>query len=1047
MPDHCPDHCNVWTISPGVAFLDGLVTGLLEGKLVPGFDPEADPFALNSVTLYLPTRRAVRAVRENFLNRLGRAVLLPQIRPIGDIDEDDIAFKAGFANDVSNIVSPAVDHAERQLFLTQLILRWSSVMERQRAGLGDEAQLVPASPADAAYLAELLADLIDAVATGEADWSALNRIVPEELAGYWEITLHFLRIATHSWPKHLQERGLCDPGTRRDRLIRLEAERLTKGGSAGPVIAAGSTGSVPATAQLLAAISRLPNGAVVLPGLDLELDDTAWATIANGRDDPVLTAHPQFGLARLLAVLGVARDQVRPLGDLRPDLSRRGRFVSQAMRPAETTDTWSAAQETGLNRAEALDGIGLINATNEREEALAIAVVLRGCLEKEGHVAALVTPDRRLARRVISELQRWNVRVDDSAGQPLSSTPIGVLARLAAEVAISGGAEKILALLLHPEVTLGWEAHEVRHAARALERAVLRGPRLIPGSAALGSALAKARALSEDRGNGSEGRRQTRAAAGLSEDAWDDAMAIADRLAEAVRPLEELATSGNVHSLKALLKAHWTFLQALCAPAGSSAGFPLNDEAGQGLAGRFVELFNSAGFAPDIVARDYPAFFEAIVGGTPVRPSGADPRIHIWGALEARLQHVDTIVIGGLNEGTWPRQVKLDPFLSRHMRQTLELEAPERRTGLAAHDFTQALGHDRVWLTRSEREDGEPKVESRWLQRLLALSGSAATDVLSKRGDVFLRLARALEQQAKPVAGGGRPCPAPALALRPRSLPVTAIETLIRDPYAVFARHVLKLMAFEPLAEQPGAAERGSLFHAALERIVAERPSGPFDDAALDDLISHGHTLFRPFEHYPEIGALWWPRFDAVARWFIAEEAGRQARVETRMTEVKGRLDVSPDFALTVRADRVDLLNDGHLSIIDYKTGAPPSNDQVLSTAPQLLLEALIAEAGEFKDVDPGRVGELIYYHLKGTGAGGVARPTGFREERGGKPAVTLDEAKRLTSRRLSALADYYADPANGYLSRKIPRRQNEWLGDYDHLARVAEWSVGADDE
>ena len=1041
-----PESRNVWTIPPGVAFLDALVAALVEGRLIPGFDAHADPFALNSVTLYLPTRRAVRAVRECFLERLGPAVLLPRIRPIGDIDEDDLALDSAFDSQIADRVPPPVESSERQLLLTQLILRWSNAIDRSRAGLGEEAQLVPASPADAARLAALLADLIDAVATGEADWSALQRIVPEDLAGYWEITLRFLSIATQTWPEHLAERGLSDPGTRRDTLIRLEAERLTTNGSAGPIIAAGSTGSIPATAHLLAAIARLPNGAVVLPGLDLDLDEDAWNTIAAGWGDPVLAGHPQYGLARLLALLGVTREEVGSLASPAPRRAARNRIVSQAMRPAATTDTWSSSERSEDQEGTELEGVGLVEAANEREEALSIAVILRACLEANDHVAALVTPDRGLARRVICELERWNIRVDDSAGKPLSSTPVGILARLAAEAAIGGSAENLLALLMHPGVTLGREGAEVRRSARALERAVLRGPRLEPGLGAMRVELERLRKIALAKFRGNTAPRLSNAAADLSKADWEDAAGIAERLDAALRPLADLAGTGGEHALAVLLGAHWKCLQALCASDGEVAGFPAFDEAGEGLARRFSELAGAAGYGPDMTARDYPAFFDAVLGGAPVRPAGTDPRIHVWGALEARLQHVDTMVLAGLNEGTWPHQVKLDPFLSRTMRQTLELEAPERRTGLAAHDFTQALGHDRVWLTRAVRQDGEPKVASRWLQRLAAFAGGQAADAMRDRGRAILSLARHLEEPGDAAAEGYRPCPIPALALRPCRLPVTSVETLIRDPYAIHARYILKLQPFEALAEAPGPAERGSLFHAALERIVAERPAGPFDNKALEALIEHGRDLFRAFEQYPEVGALWWPRFMAVARWFIAEEAGRDAGIENRMTEVSGRIQVTPDLELSVRADRIDRLKDGRLSIIDYKTGAPPSNDLVLSLSPQLLLEAVIAEAAGFEDTDPAEVAELIYYHLKGSGEGGRAVQVGYRDKRGDKPAVSLAEAKERTWQRVSELAAYFADPQNGYLSRKIPRQQGDWQGDYDHLARVAEWSIGAEE-
>jgi ATP-dependent helicase/nuclease subunit B len=1044
-----PDRTNVYTIPPGVAFLDTLVAALLEGRLIRDFDATGDPLALSAVTIYLPTRRAVRAIRESFLNRLGPAVLLPTIRPVGDIDEDSIAFGTDPRLLADAAIAPPVDGAERQLFLTQLILRWSSLMARQRAGLPAEAQLVPSSPADAARLAAMLAELLDAVAAGEADWSALDQIVGSDLAHYWEITLEFLQIATEQWPAHIAERGLSDPGERRDRLIRLEAERLASHGSAGPVIAAGSTGSIVATSDLLAAIATLPNGAIVLPGLDTDLDEDGWAQIRAGSGDPVLAGHPQFGLARLVTRLGLERADIGPLATPPAGRAARNRLVSEAVRPAETTHVWSSPDQPDAEaRTAALDGVGLVEARNEREEATAIAVILRRCLLETNHVAALVTPDRKLARRVIAELERWNIRVDDSAGTPLAATRLGVLARLAAETAVGGGrADRLLALAKHPLVALGGNPAEIRAGARALERAVLRGPRLAPGLGALRSALAANRRLSVREADGrNNGTRLGQAARELQPEDWSAAEDLADRLAEALAPLTTLSENGGEATFEDLLQCHWSVLQALCRTEEGGAGALAGDEAAEDLLRRFGDLSVSAEFGPAMRAADYPAFFEALLGSVPVRPRGADPRIHIWGALEARLQNVDTIVLGGLNEGVWPLQSRLDPFLSRGMRETLDLEPPERRIGLAAHDFTQAMGQDRVWLTRAEQQDGEPRVASRWLQRLTAYAGETASEAMRERGAEMLALARSLDKMPAAIGESRRPCPAPALHLRPKQLPVTAVETLIRDPYAVHARHILRLKPFEPIAAEPGPSERGSLFHDVLDRFVAERPSGPFDAEAEARLIEIGREFFDLYLDFPDVQALWWPRFCAVARWFVTHEMSREDKVAERLTEVTGGLETEAGLRLNVRADRIDRLNDGRLAIVDYKTGAPPGANEVLSLSPQLLLEALIAEAGGFDGLAQAEVSELAYYHLKGVREGGKQELRGVRKATKGKPEVTLAEAKDLTAQRLKALAAFYADPANGYLSRKIPKKQSDWQGDYDHLARVAEWSIEADE-
>ncbi len=1036
---------SVFTIPPGVPFLDALVAALVEGRLITGF-PLQEAFALADVTVYLPTRRSARAIRERFLTHFGRPVLLPKIRTLGDIDEDE----AGFLDSATLEVPPAAPILERQLVLTELVLGWSGSLVRAAAGLREEELIVPASPADAARLGASLGRLIDQVGTQPEAWAGLFAEKPAELARLWDITLEFLKIATEFWPAYLAERGLADPGERRHRLIKAEAKRLSEHGAPAPVIAAGSTGSVPATGELLAAIASLPNGAVVLPGLDLELDAQSWAAITPAADDPASANHPQFGLKALLSLLGVTRDAVVPLGELARDLGERNRCVSESMRPAATTEKWSdpAAQATSIDKETALQGIGLVEAANEREEALAVAILLRRAAETGEKVAALVTPDRGLARRVAVELRRWQIDVDDSAGRPLVHTPPGVLARLTAEVALNGAvAESLLALAKHPLAAFGMQPSAARRAARNLERAVLRGPQLKPGLAALNHALGERfAAWTKHKAKEREWSERTRAADGLSLTRWETAIDLAQRIEEALAPLEALVACDGKVALAELVEAHLAALANVAAVGGRRSSRAFIEEAGEALAFAFDDLRASAHSGPDIAPGDYSSLFAALIERSMVRKrGGVDPRIHIWGTLEARLQHVDMVVLGGLNEGTWPAQTRLDPLVSRPMREALGLDPPERRIGLAAHDFTQALGHAEVWLTRAEREDGEPRVASRWLQRLTAYAGATLAAAMRDRGSEVLAWARQLDQPGQ-AERSERPRPCPPIALRPKRLSATRIETLIRDPYAIYAESVLKLRPFEALAKLPDARERGTLIHEILEDFVRERPRGPFDAAAHGRLLEIGAEAFAKHADFPEVIALWWPRFEKIAGWFVATEAER-SDVAERHVEGRGEMAVTPDFVLSARADRLDALEDGSLAIIDYKTGTPPSPKEVRALSPQLPLEALIARRGGFQNVAATEPRQLIYYRLSGRGVGGEIHDRSEEPARGRRSSVSLAEALETTQRRLNALVAQYAAPEAEYLSRKIPKRGRIFVGDYDHLARVAEWTTTEEED
>ncbi len=1031
-------HPNVFSNHPGAPFLDTLVKALLDGRLVGRLDP-ADPFALADLTLYLPTRRAARAIRERFLVRLGRPVLLPRIRTLGDIDEDEIG-----PEDFDRPELPAaISATERQLVLTKLVLQWSGALVRAAADFPDEEPLIPASPADAAQLAAALGRLIDQVGSDPAAWTGLFSGIDADLARYWEITLEFLKIATARWPEHLAERGLLDPGARRDALIRGEAERLRTHGSRHPVIAAGSTGSVPATAELLAAIAALPNGAVVLPGLDRELDDASWNEIGPSEREPAGAGHPQHGLKQLLKALRCRRDAVEELGAPPPALLARQKIASEAMRPAGTTDRWTLDPAPAAALALGTENIGVVEAPNEREEALAAATILREAAEQPGKVAALVTPDRGLARRVAVELTRWGIRVDDSGGRPLPKTPPGVFARLVAEAALDGcQAQTLLALLKHPLASFGLERREARSAARALERAILRGPRLKPGLAALRKTLAHHTAMRTNPDG--ERTRLANAVRNLFPSDLAAAAALAEKVESALAPLERCTETGRTVPLTTLVEAH---LAAAQAAASDPAGDPKDlfaDEAGETLANMFDELRAKAESGPSIRPVDYPALFSTLIDRSLVRRRGGlDARVHIWGALEARLQSVDVVVLGGLNEGTWPSQTRLDPLLTRPMRAALALEPPERRIGLSAHDFAQALGQPTVWLTRSLRQDNEPRVASRWLQRLTAYAGEDYSKLMRARGAEKLELARRLDE-ARSFDRPVRPCPVPPAELRPTRLSVTYIEKLIRDPYEIYASRILDLQAFEALGTLPDASDRGTLIHKILEAFVRERPRGPFDKAAESRLIEIGRVHFDAYADFPEIGQLWWPRFRRIARWFIAHEAGRDDIAE-RMIERTGSFFPLPGFQLTARADRVDRLTDGRVGIVDYKTGTPPGAEQVLTLAPQLPLEALIAQKGGFPELGPAEVARLEYYHISGRGEGGKIVPRGQRDKpNGGKPVQSLAETIRRTEERLGELIAYFQSPGAQYMSQKIPN-PGRFTGDYDHLARVDEWALAAE--
>lgn len=1023
----------VFSIPPGAPFLPTLVHALADGRLVPGFAPASDPLLLSEATIYVPTRRAARALEETLLDLLGRDVLLmPRIAPLGDVDEDAL-LTGGFGGESAIAVREAVDPLHRRLALARLIGTYAKAVHRAVTGAmetaGDDFFLLRSHPAATLHLADELAGLIDDFETEGVHFSALARLAPEAHDRYWEITLEFLRIAGERWPEHLAEIGRLDPSRRRTLLLAAEAERLAESPPRGPVIAAGSTGSIPATARLLAAVARLPQGAVVLPGLDVSGGGFPDAEDKDARS----FGHPQFGLARLLKRLGVSRGDVAEIGGLDAAREMRRKLVTEAMRPASTTDLWPQARAHLADLSPALDGLTLVEAANEREEAIAIALVLRETLETPDACAALVTPDRQLARRVQAELRRWSLNVEDSAGRPLAETPPAILALLVAEAAASDlSPEALLPLLRHPLARFGMREADFAAAVDALEIGVLRGPAPQPGLVGLRAALGRARA---DVPRGPRAR--------LRGEDWRAAETLLDTIEQALQPLLGLKDEATVgQAAEAQLQVLDTV--SLTAEDGPMA---LVGGAGEMLAERLSELAEQTEQL-QVPRRDWTATLRALLSDlvAPAPPLG-HPRLAILGLLEARLLAFDRIVLGGLVEGGWPPVPASDPWLNRAFRKDLSLTPPERRIGLAAHDFTQALGTREVFLVRALRSGGQPTVPSRLVQRLAAFAGEEAWRPVQARGEAVLRLARMVDRpESRPdepekFGRDGRllpPEPKPPTALRPAKLSVTEIETLLRDPYAVHARRVLKLEPLDPIAEPPTAADRGTVIHDALADFVVSGidPAAP---EAFSILCAIGKEKFGALLEMPDVAAVWWPRFERIARWYLDWERRRRPGIAETQVERKAELGWTTSagriFTLTGRADRLDRTHAGW-TIVDYKTGGVPGKREVKAgLAPQLPLEGALLLEGGFAGVAPAPVESLLYVKL----AGGA--PAGL-EIAAVKGDVDPDTLSRQTLAELKALIDRFENPAEPYRSRTRPKFEKRMDGDYDHLSRVGEWSA-----
>lgn len=967
----------------GAPFLDSIAAHWL-GTSGP------DPGRVADGLILLPTRRAARALAEAFLRQsTGRPLLLPRIAAFGALDEAPLALEGELD------LPPAVGALERLSVLTRLIM----------AAAGGEG--MPGRVDRAWALAAELASLQDEAERAGVDLkAALPQAVPEEYAAHWQRTLAFLRIVTEAWPAWLAEQRLMNPVARQVVLLAALARSWQEKPPAHPVWAAGSSGEIPAVAALIRVIAGLAEGRVILPGLDRAMADEHFSALATACPE-----HPDAGIARLLAALGARREDVLDFPALPGNVpAGRARLLRRALLPAPALHAWATGVAEG-----SVGGLSLLAPADQQEEAVAIALALRGALDVAGARVALVTADRGLARRVAAELGRFGVVADDSAGEPLEATPPAVLLRLLAEAAAAHFVPvPLTALLQHPLCAAGLAPAAARAAARALERGVLRGPGPPPGLGALHEAAARS-------GCAADLVRRLVAATGALERAMGLALIAPQAALIALVESAEALAATDEQSGPARL---WAF------------------EEGETLAAHLAELSSALAHLLPMPPAALPALLDAALQGVVLRSRRAvrgagegaleHPRVFIWGLLEARLQTAELIVLGGLSEGSWPPTTDSGPWLSRPMRAALGLAAPEEAVGRTAHDFlAAALAAGEVVFSTPRRRDGAPAVPARWLMRLVAMLGQELP------AHPAVGWARALDRPAGASQPVEAPRPMPAVALRPRRLTVTEIGTWLADPYAIYACHVLRLRPLPGIAETADAADFGQIVHAGLARFFASlQGAWPADAAA-----GLGEALRRALDehHLPPHLAHWWrPRLACIAAWVDREERVRRAGAAPPLVAVEqGGEWALPGptgpFILAGRADRIERRGDGRLEILDYKTGrVPVAADVFAGRAPQLPLLAAMAEAGALGAEFAAPVAELTYWRLLGRdGAGEVGRLA--RPEQ-------IPALKDAAVAGLMGLIAAFDEPTRPYLAQPHPGNPPP-SSDYARLARVAEWA------
>lgn len=919
------------------------LSDVLAQKLIR--DYQGDMWSLSKIWLILPTRRACQTMKDAFLRAsLEKTMLLPKMTALYDIDVLDA--------DLPEKISPL----ERQLLLMQLTARFLSV-----------------SPDKAYTIGGSLGDLLDEMYQYEVSFDALQNLVPDCFSAHWQQTLQFLEIIKTHWPKVLAQKGLIDIVDAQIKTLDTLVKNWQKKPLASPVFAIGFAGGLPSVCRFLGAVQKLPQGHIILPDLDTEMSDADW--------DVLDETHPQFHLKQLLDSLNVRRQDVALIN---PMTSERERLIRMAMKPAQNTHEWLTGKPFATS---VLKDVRRIDCATPATEALTIAAELRRVLETPAKTAALVTTDRELARRVIAQMKRWNIILDDSAGTPLSHTPVGTYLSLLAEAGADKSDTTLLALLKHPMAQDGRTLGGLKIAVRKKEKI--------------------ARTAKEKE-------------------------SFAPTLKTDLSPFFSLFVPHAIVPLDKLLKAHIAAAEQLATSADKTGNQRLwAGEDGQAAAAFLAELAEYSANLPDIKPEFYPLFFKTLLSGQTVRPTyGMNPRLDVLGPIEARLQQPDVAIIAEMNEGSFPPSPTADPWMSRPMRTVCGLPLFEEKIGVAAHDFTHLFNAPEVIITRALKKDGTPTIPSRWLSRLEALMGASHFAWQPEAEDIV-----ALTQNIHASTLPTRPAPTPPLSARPKQLSITQIGTWMQDPYSIYAKAILKLKKLPELDEELSVSDYGTIVHRILEEYI--RTTQNTDD--VQKLLTLGHQALNKAGFPPASLAFFLPKFDRLAHWFVEQQTKRRQLSATSYLEKDAQITVGDDFTLTGKADRIDIFPDKTTEIIDYKTGTPPSGQEAIKgEAPQLFLEGMMLCKGGFKNLQDKdlTVRDLTYWRLTGASAGGEIKSVVDKKE-----APCLIEQ---TEEGLKKLVQCFQDEKTPYVS--CPKQKRPAYNDYEHLARLPEWISSEED-
>ena len=959
----------IFGLPPGVNFSRSFVDGL-KSRLTD-YPPEKN----TTIKIYVNSNRMLQKIKSEFTS-VG-ASILPNLSTLSHLIDD-------FEVSLSDIVDPL----SLRLELAQIISKFIEI----EPSFGSQNSCFD--------LADSLANLIKEIHEEGLSLEVLTKLNLDDYSEYWQRNRKFFILIK----EYLDDRKIVSLEQNQWRLIDGLEKKWVDNPPTHPIMVVGSTGSKGITQKLIKLISTLPQGAVVLPGVDFETPKFVWDALGKSKKTEIpLEDHPQYRLKELTSKLNIKLSEIERWVETKPSIEARNKLVSLAMQPAPITDTWLEEGPKLKNIREAISDVTILEAPSDRVEALAISMGIRKALE-DNKTCLVITPNRVLARKIVAALKQWDLDADDAAGIPLS---ISVIGRLFLKVSNLQGnllnSLNFIELFKHPFVSLQERGIHLK-SLRKLELDLLRGSSYFPDN----TQILK----------------------------WSNSFSEKKELSKWAIWVCECLDKIRVSKLQTVhehLKVHTETIELLISgPNSKEAKQVWSKPDGRELIVVIDQLQNSSKVSGLIDQPQYSNLIYFLLKKSIVRVSYIGRSdIMIWGTQETRVSDADIVFLAGLNDGVWPPLPTPDPWVNRAMRIKAKLLLPEHLIGLSAHDFQQAIASKEVWLTRSSRDSEAETLPSRWLNRLFNLLEGLSKEQPSlltsmrARGDFWLELIKSFEKPQNMMEPAKRPSPTPPVSCRPKTLPVTQIENLIRDPYTIYAKYILNLRPIESLYRTPDSALRGQVIHSLMEKfILLTKNQWPNDPFTLLDQLSD--KLLESYIPKNSTKLFWKRKINSFSEHFLSSEEERRKKTTPILVEERGSIEIEDtNFKLTGIFDRIDQDSEGNLSIFDYKTGVIPSSIVQKYFDKQLLLLALIIYKGGIKKLKNTNIKEAYYIDLS-------SNP---KEYKNSLVSQNLD----VIFADFKLLISEYNNQNRGYLARRAVF-ETRWDGDYDHLSRFGEW-------